>query len=128
MSNNGPMSRVPRESRRHVLAALHAAGKLRPVTGRKELNELLSKLIAKFVSYEGTGCDCAKVDDSYTGGFLGGITGFELEIELLEGKFEFGQERNLADKKSLLMGLGEAKVPRTLREFTSSFHERQSMA
>jgi transcriptional regulator len=107
-------------------AVVHASGKLRPVEGRKELNELLSKLIAKFEAYEGTSYDFNKIDDSYKYGLMGGIIGFELEIELLEGKFKLGQDRSSADKQSLLKKMGEAKVPRTLREFTANFYERQS--
>ena len=109
-------------------AVVHASGKLRPVEGRKELNELLSKLIAKFEAYEGTSYDFNKIDDSYKYGLMGGIIGFELEIELLEGKFKLGQDRSSADKQSLLKKMGEAKVPRTLREFTANFYERQSKA
>jgi transcriptional regulator len=59
---------------------------------------------------------------------LGGIVGFELEIELLEGKFKLGQDRSPADRQGLLKGLEKAKTPRSLREFTSSFYERQSKA
>ena len=55
---------------------------------------------------------------------MGGIIGFELEIELLEGKFKLGQDRSPADKESLLKKLGEAKAPQTLREFTANFYER----
>ena len=106
-------------------AVVHATGKLRPVEGKAELNGLLSKLIAKFESYEGTGYDFAKVDESYKNGLMSGIIGFELEIELLEGKFKLGQDRSPADKESLLGKLGEAKVPRSLREFTASFYQRQ---
>jgi transcriptional regulator len=109
-------------------AVVHATGKLRPVEGNKELNELLSKLIAKFESYEGTSYDFTRIDDSYKNGLMGGIIGFELEIELLEGKFKLGQDRSPADKQSLLKKLGDARAPRSLREFTASFYERQSKA
>lgn len=109
-------------------AVVHATGKLRPVEGHEELNDLLSKLIAKFEAYEGTSYDFARVDASYKNGLMSGIIGFELEIELLEGKFKLGQDRSPADKQSLLKKLGEAKAPRTLSEFTSNFYERQSKA
>jgi predicted FMN-binding regulatory protein PaiB len=33
---------------------------------------------------------------------MNGIIGFELEIEVLEGKFKLGQDRSPADKQSLL--------------------------
>jgi transcriptional regulator len=107
-------------------AVVHATGKLRPVEGRKQLNELLSKLIAKFESYEGTSYDFAKIDEGYKNGLMGGIIGFELEIELLEGKFKLGQDRSQADRQSLLKKMGEAKSPRSLREFTANFYDRQN--
>jgi transcriptional regulator len=107
-------------------AVVHATGKLRPVTDKKELNELLTKLIAKFEKYEGTGYDFAKVDDGYKSGMMGGIVGFELEIELLEGKFKLGQDRSAADRQSLLKKLGDARTPRTLRDLTAAFYERQN--
>lgn len=109
-------------------AVVHATGKLRAVEGKKELTGLLAKLIAKFESYEGTGYDFARVDDSYKTGLMEGIVGFELEIELLEGKFKLGQDRSPADRQSLLNNLEGAKTPRSLREFTASFYQRQSKA
>lgn len=109
-------------------AVVHATGKLRPVAGKQELNDLLSKLIAKFEKYEGTGYDFAKVDDTYKYGLMGGIIGFELEIELLEGKFKLGQDRSPEDKQSLLKKLGSARAPRTLQQLTAGFYERQSKA
>jgi transcriptional regulator len=109
-------------------AVVHATGKLRPVEGHKELSDLLSKLISKFETYEGTSYDFAAIDETYKNGLMGGIIGFELEIELLEGKFKLGQDRSPADRQSLLAKLGEARPPRTLRELTANFYERQSKA
>src|ERR1700720_3440109 len=80
-------------------AVVHATGKLKPVEGKKELNELLAKLIAKFETDEGTSYDFAKVDEAYKYGLMGGIIGFELEIELLEGKFKLGQDRSPDDQE-----------------------------
>jgi transcriptional regulator len=106
-------------------AVVHATGKLRPVEGKKELHDLLAKLIAKFERYEGTGYNFAKVDETYKYGLMGGIIGFELEIELLEGKFKLGQDRSPADKESLLQKLPHAKSPRSLSDLTASFYKRQ---
>jgi transcriptional regulator len=107
-------------------AVVHATGTLRVVDGKKDLNELLTKLIAKFEKYEGTSYDFAKVDDTYKYGLMGGIIGFEMEVELLEGKFKLGQDRSEADRESLLKKLGEAKAPRSLRDLTAAFYERQT--
>lgn len=106
-------------------AVVHATGKLRPVEGAA-LGALLGRLVSKFESYEGTSYDFAKLDEAYKTAMMNGIIGFELEIELLEGKFKLGQERSAADREGLLKHLGEAKAPRTLRELTASFYERQS--
>jgi transcriptional regulator len=104
-------------------AVVHATGKLRPVTGKKDLNDLLAKLIAKFEKYEGTSYDFSKIDDTYKYGLMGGIIGFEMEVELLEGKFKLGHDRSAADRESLLDHLGSGKQQPTLREFTAGFYE-----
>jgi transcriptional regulator len=108
-------------------AVVHATGKLRPVEGAG-LDETLAKLVAKFESYEGTSYNFAGLDENYKKNMMSGIIGFELEIELLEGKFKLGQDRSPADRQSLLKHLGEAKAPRSLLELTASFYERQSKA
>lgn len=107
-------------------AVVHATGKLRPVESNQELTALLAKLITKFESYQGTSYDFTKIDADYKNGLMAGIIGFEMEIELLEGKFKLGQDRSPADKQSLLNKLGSAKAPRSLRELTASFYERQT--
>ena len=90
-------------------AVVHATGKLRPVEGQRQLLDFLAKLIAKFESYEGTHYDFAGIGDTYRNGLMQGIIGFEMEVELLEGKFKLGQDRSPADKQSLLKNLGNGK-------------------
>jgi transcriptional regulator len=107
-------------------AVVHASGKLRAVTDKKDLNDLLTKLIEKFESREGTGYDFSKVADGYKYGLMGGIIGFEMEIELIEGKFKLGQDRSAADRESLLRNLGSAKPARSLRDLTAGFYRRQA--
>src|SRR5882724_5391087 len=107
-------------------AVVHATGALRPVAGKKELNDLLSKLIAKFENYQGTDYDFTKLADSYKYGLMAGIIGFEMEVELLEGKFKLGQERSAADKQSVLKNLESAKPARSIRDLTAGFYQRQS--
>jgi transcriptional regulator len=108
-------------------AVVHATGKLRPVEGAG-LDETLAKLVGKFETYEGTSFNFAGLDEDYKKNMMSGIIGFELEIELLEGKFKLGQDRSPADQQSLLKKLGGAKAPRSLLELTASFYERQSKA
>jgi transcriptional regulator len=109
-------------------AVVHATGKLRAVTDRKQLHDLLARLISKFENYEGTDYDFAKISDDYKYRMMGGIVGFEMEVELLEGKFKLGQERSPADREGLLTHLASAKPPRSLRDFTAGFYRRGGAA
>src|SRR5262249_6715327 len=107
-------------------AVVHATGKLRPITDKKALNDLLSKLIAKFEAREGAGYDFSKLSDSYKYGLMAGIIGFEMDVELLEGKFKLGQERSASDKESLLKNLEQAKPSRSLRDLSAGFYKWKS--
>lgn len=109
-------------------AVVHATGKLRPMETKEALENLLSKLIAKFERYEGTNYDFSKVNPAYKYGLMGGIIGFELEIDLLEGKFKLGQDRSPDDKESLVKNLQRAKEPPSLHDFTASFYAWQKKA
>lgn len=103
-------------------AVVHATGKLRAVTGKKALKALLAKLIGKFEDYKTSAYDFAKVPDDIIDGMMNGIVGFEMEIELLEGKFKLGQERSPADRASLLEHLKSAKSDRSIHAFTEAFY------
>jgi transcriptional regulator len=106
-------------------AVVHAAGRPSPITDKTALHELLGRLIEKFESYEGSGYDFSKLPESYVSPMLGGIVGFEMQIESLEGKFKLGQERSDADKQGLLQHLGQAKRrERSLQDLTASFYKR----
>jgi transcriptional regulator len=105
-------------------AVVHASGKLKPIDDKKALHDLLAKLIRKFEVSESSSYDFAKLPESYVYGLMGGIIGFEMEIELLEGKFKLGQERSQADKQGILRGLESKKPERSLRDFTAAFYQR----
>lgn len=104
-------------------AVVHASGKLKPVTGEDAMRDLLTKLIRKFEEPDSP-YDLAKLPRSYTSGLIGGILGFELEIELLEGKFKLGQERSDADKEGILKHLRAEKPERSINDLTASFYSR----
>lgn len=109
-------------------AVAHARGKLQAIEEKKDLNDLLTKLIAKFEKNEGTTYDFSKLDDEYKYRLMGEIIGFHMEVELLEGKFKLGQDRSPADKQSLVKSLVNAKTPATLGDFTTKFYAWQSKA
>ena len=76
----------------------------------------------------GSTYDFGKLPDSFTYPMIGGIVGFEMQIDAIEGKFKLGQERSEADKAGLLSRLGTAKQDRSMREFTAGFYDRLAKA
>jgi transcriptional regulator len=102
---------------------VHASGKLQPIAEKTELHGLLAKLINKNEDYSKSKYDFAKLPDSYINGMLGGIIGFEMKIELLEGKFKLGHERNEADRNSMLSHLKAEKPPKSLYDLTAAFYQ-----
>jgi transcriptional regulator len=107
-------------------AVVHASGTLKPITDRTALHDLLAKLIktnehryAPSSTY-----DFSKIPDSYIGGMIGGIIGFEMQISQLEGKFKLGQERTEADKDGILKNLRTAKQDASILDLTASYYER----
>jgi transcriptional regulator len=106
-------------------AVVHASGKLKPITDKKALHDLLAKLIRKFEGrYPESTYDFGKLPDSYTYGMIGGIIGFEMQIESLEGKFKLGQERSEEDKQGIVKNLQTAWRDPSIGEFTASFYGR----
>jgi transcriptional regulator len=104
-------------------AAVHASGKLKPISDRKPLHDLLSRLIAKFEG-PNSAYDFAKLPESYKFGLMEGIIGFEMDIEQLEGKFKLGQERSETDKAGILKNLKTGYKERSIEELTASFYKR----
>src|ERR1035438_4744404 len=111
-----------------VLSAYIFLGRGLMRQGNEEQLESRSRqLIAKF---EGPGSSYAfaKLPESYTNGLIAGVIGFEMQIELLEGKFKLGQERSDADKQAMLKNLESAKPGRSIAEFTAEFYKRKLSA
>jgi transcriptional regulator len=105
-------------------AVVHATGSPRAITEKAALHDLLAKLIDKFERYQGSGYDFSKLPDSYVSSMLGGIVGFEMQIESLEGKFKLGQERSDADKQGVLDHLRHAAPrERSLYDLSASFYK-----
>jgi transcriptional regulator len=106
-------------------AVVHASGSPRAITEKAALHELLAKLIDKFESYQRSDYDFSKLPDSYVSSMLGGIVGFEMQIEALEGKFKLGQERSDDDKRRVLDHLRQgAPRERSLHDLSASFYKR----
>ena len=105
-------------------AVVHATGKLNPITDKKALHDLLARLIGKFEDHGKSNYDFAKLPETYKYGLIGGLIGFEMEIELLEGKFKLGQQGSSADQQRLLRNLQSASPGRSMYQFTDDFYKR----
>jgi transcriptional regulator len=106
-------------------AVVHATGRPWAITEKIALHDLLARLIDKFESYQGSGYDFSKLPDSYVSSMMGGVAGFEMQIESLEGKFKLGQERSDSDKQGVLEHLRQAgRRERSLYELSASFYKR----
>jgi transcriptional regulator len=75
-------------------AVVHATGRPAAITDKTALHKLLGRLIEKFEGTEGSGYDFSKLPESYVSPMLGGIVGFEMQIDSLEGKFKLGAQRH----------------------------------
>ena len=107
-------------------AVVHASGKLKPITDKTALHDLLAKLIHKFEGrYPQSTYDFSKLPDGYVYPMIEHIIGFEMPIDELEGKCKVGQERSDADKEGILKHLPTAWREPSLAEFTAAFYERQ---
>jgi len=107
-------------------AVVHASGKLKPITDKIALHDLLAKLIHKFEGrYPQSTYDFSKLPDNYIYPMIEHIIGFEMQIDELEGKCKVGQERSDADKEGILKHLPTAWREPTIAEFTAAFYERQ---
>jgi transcriptional regulator len=108
-------------------AVVHATGRPSAITEKNDLHDLLARLIDKFEKYLGFGYDFSKLPDSYISPMMGGIVGFEMRIDSLEGKFKLGQERSEVDKQSLLDHLRQAaRREGSLYDLSSSFYKRSN--
>lgn len=106
-------------------AVVHATGKLTPVTEPAALHAFLTRLIDKFEKYEGTSFDFSKLPEAYLKPMLANIVGFEMKVELLEGKFKLGQERPDADRQGILKYLHTARAERSLHDLTENFYRQK---
>jgi transcriptional regulator len=105
-------------------AVVHASGKPKAITDKTALHQLLTDLIHKFEGrYPQSTYDFSKLPDDYVYPMIGGIVGFEMQIDLLEGKCKLSQDRSDEDQQSVLKHLSTAWRAPTITEFTQKFYE-----
>jgi len=106
-------------------AVVHATGRPRAVTEKTALHGLLARLIDKYEKYQGSGYDFSKLPDSYVSSLMDGLAGFEMQIELLEGKFKLGQDWSGVVQQAVLEHLRQtARQERSLYDLSATFYKR----
>ena len=87
--------------------AVHVHGTLRTFTEPERLRAVVADLTAHF---EGQRAEPWRIDDApgeYIDKLLGAITGIEIVLERVEGKWKVSQNRPMADRESVAEALGD---------------------
>ncbi len=107
-------------------AVVHVTGTPRRIDSDAEFAAGLRRLVEQNETRYGGG-DAWHFDqlpDSYLKGMRGGIVGYEMAIEKVEGKFKLGQDRPEPDRASVLKGLAQSPKERNLLALTRAYYAR----
>jgi transcriptional regulator len=106
-------------------AVVHATGRPRAVSEKSALRGLLARLIEKYEKYQSSNYDFSKLSDSFIYALMDGLVGFEMQIELLEGKFKLGQDWSGGVQQAVLEHLRQtARQERSLCDLSATFYKR----
>lgn len=94
-------------------AVVHAHGRPTIVRDKTRVRAMLEKLVAIHEAYVEPPWSTSQAGD-YIGKQLDYIVAFEIEIERLEGKFKFNQNRSRADQEGVVRALSESDDPMKL--------------
>jgi transcriptional regulator len=83
-------------------AVVHASGRPKAITEKKQLHDRLARLIDSFEKEQGSRYDFARLPEGYVSSQMEGIVGFEMVVESLEGKFKLGQSWSEGDRQRVL--------------------------
>ena len=109
-------------------AVVHASGMLKPITDKTALHSLLAQLIHKFESrYPQSTYDFSKLPDNYVYPMIEHITGFEMQIDKLEGKCKVGQERSEGESQFAVHFFMPEPPPETDRVAAVVVEEKQKV-
>ncbi|MDH3646600.1 MAG: FMN-binding negative transcriptional regulator [Gammaproteobacteria bacterium] len=106
-------------------AAVHAAGVARTFSDAQRLSSLVDRMIETYEALHGAPWD-RQLTDEYRNSQLSHITGFEIVVEKLNGKFKLGQNRSQSDQDSMLIRLTESSDDdsRELAEFIRQYRRQ----
>lgn len=91
-------------------SAVHAYGRARLITDPEALRALVIQQTNLYEGLEGSTWDRSLMDQVMES-LLKGIVGFSIEIERLDGKFKFNQNRSVADHEGVTVALERSGCP-----------------
>ena len=106
-------------------ASVHAYGAVRAIADRDWLEGLLGRLSARHEAREAAPWRMQDQPEAFLGGMLGGILGFELAVDRLEGKFKLSQNRPAGDRPRIIAAL-EARGDDEARGVAALMREREN--
>ena len=88
---------------------------------------MLGRLIGSFEKQQPSGYDFSALSESYVSSLMGGLVGFEILLEFLEGRLKLGQSWSDKDKERVLERLRKAANRElSLHDLSASFHRRSA--
>lgn len=100
---------------------VHATGSVRLVDDEMELRKMVMRLVSQHEAPLGNPWDVQKAEEAMEVE-IKGITGFEIPIDRLEGKFKLNQNRSVEDREGVVRALegsshpDEREIARIMRE------------
>lgn len=85
--------------------AVHAYGVLRLIEDRRRLREIVQRTVEKYESPRNQPWSIDSPEPEFIDKLLGGIVGFEIEIQRLEGKWKLNQNHPAERRQKIIHGL-----------------------
>lgn len=92
-------------------AVVHVHGEPRVVHDKNWLNEHLNLLTNAQEAKHTQPWQVSDAPDDFVEKMINGIVGIQIPIASIQGKWKVSQNRNTADKKGVVVGLGESSEP-----------------
>jgi len=106
--------------------AVHVSGKLRIIEDRERLREIVARMVENFEATREPRWSLGQASEEFIEKLLGGIVGFEIEIERVEGKFKLSQNQSEQRRAGVIRNLSESKSA-IEREVADKMREREGM-
>ena len=91
--------------------AVHVSGKAKIIEDSDELRSIVTRTVDYYESSRNPRWSLDQVSVEYIEKLLGGIVGFEITIEEVQGKFKLSQNQSAERRKGVISGLDQSSSP-----------------